>query len=212
MMSEEETYNMSFTAGAAMLSETRTVAEALIEHNGDWTKVRDLVLVDNILQKEKKSSNNRYFVLMKQRLSALNQEELNMFVNSSVAVQRYLILLAICKAHPFVFDFINETVRYCYYNQYEKLTKANFNEFFNEKKYEHPELEKVTPLTVGKMRQVIFRILEQTELIEDIETGMLRRPYLPEEVERIIINDDPKYLAAFLYSNNEISNLISLYS
>jgi hypothetical protein len=99
---------------------------------------------------------------MKQRLEALNDAELHMLVNSTVAVRRLLILLAICKAHAFIYDFITESVRECFYNMHEKVTHASFNEFYNEKKYEHPELEKVTEQTVAKMRQVIFRILEQT--------------------------------------------------
>ena len=62
------------------------------------------------------------------------------------------------------------------------------------------------------MRQAVFRILEQTELIEDTETGILRRPYLSEAVERLIVKDDPKWLAIYLYSNNEINNLRDLYA
>lgn len=61
------------------------------------------------------------------------------------------------------------------------------------------------------MKQVVFRILEQLEIIESVNLGLLQRPYLPESVERAIVKDDPKWLAAFLYSNNEISNAISLY-
>jgi hypothetical protein len=92
------------------------------------------------------------------------------------------------------------------------VTHANFNEFYNEKKYEHPELEQVSEDTVYKMRQVTFRILEQTELIEDINSGILRRPYLSEAIERLIVRDDPKWLAIYLYSDNEISNLRDLYA
>ena len=103
-------------------------------------------------------------------------------------------------------------MRDCFYNQYEKVSHANFNEFYNEKKYEHPELEQVTEQTIAKMRQVIFRILEQTEIIEDAESGILRRPYLSEKLESLIVKDDPKWLAIFLYSNNEISNLNDLYA
>lgn len=123
-----------------------------------------------------------------------------------------IVLLAICKAHSFIYDFISEYVRDCFYNQYEKISYANFNEFYNEKKYEHPEIEQVSELTVAKMRQVVFRILEQTELIEDAESGILRRPYLSESVERQIVKDDPKWLAIYLYSNNEINNLRDLYA
>ena len=211
-MNETTLYNMSFTAGAAMLNETNAVASALLDCNGDWDKTKEITFKENLMQKDKAASNARYFALMKQRLETLNQEELEMLVNSTVAVRRQLVLLAICKAHPFIYDFISENVRDCFYNQYEKVTHANFNEFYNEKKYEHPELEQVSEDTVYKMRQVTFRILEQTELIEDINSGILRRPYLSEAIERLIVRDDPKWLAIYLYSDNEISNLRDLYA
>ena len=211
-MNETTLYNMSFTAGAAMLNETNAVASALLDCNGDWDKTKEITFKENLMQKDKAASNARYFELMKQRLETLNQAELEMLVNSTVAVRRQLVLLAICKAHPFIYDFISENVRDCFYNQYEKVTHANFNEFYNEKKYEHPELEQVSEDTVYKMRQVTFRILEQTELIEDINSGILRRPYLSEAIERLVVQDDPKWLAIYLYSDNEISNLRDLYA
>ena len=211
-MNETTLYNMSFTAGAAMLNETNAVASALLDCNGDWDKTKEITFKENLMQKDKAASNARYFALMKQRLETLNQAELEMLVNSTVAVRRQLVLLAICKAHPFIYDFISENVRDCFYNQYEKVTHANFNEFYNEKKYEHPELEQVSEDTVYKMRQVTFRILEQTELIEDINSGILRRPYLSEAIERLVVQDDPKWLAIYLYSDNEINNLRDLYA
>ena len=212
MANESNIYNMSFTAGAAMLNETYAVAQALLDCNGDWDRTKGITFKENLMQKDKAASNARYFALMKQRLETLNQAELEMLVNSTVAVRRQLVLLAICKAHPFIYDFISENVRDCFYNQYEKVTHANFNEFYNEKKYEHPELEQVSEDTVYKMRQVTFRILEQTELIEDINSGILRRPYLSEAIERLIVRDDSKWLAIYLYSDNEISNLRDLYA
>ena len=211
MTTDSNTYNMSFTAGAAMLNEMHAVAEAFLESNGDWKRTKERTFKENLMEKEKMSSNQRYFALMKQRLEVLNAEELDLLVNGTIAVRRLIVLLAICKAHSFIYDFITENVRDCFYNQYEKISHATFNEFYNEKKYEHPELEQVTELTVGKMRQVIFRILEQTELIEDADSGILRRPYLSEAIERVIVQDDPKWLAIYLYSNNEINNLRDLY-
>ena len=212
MAVEREIYNMSFTAGAAMLNEMHAVAEALVACDGDWERTKDKTFKENLMEKEKMSSNIRYFALMKQRLSVLNAAELSMLVNGTVAVRRLIVLLAICKAHSFIYDFISENVRDCFYNQYEKISHANFNEFYNEKKYEHPEIEQVSELTARKMRQVVFRILEQTELIEDAESGILRRPYLSEAVERLVVKDDPKWLAIYLYSNNEINNLRDLYA
>lgn len=211
MATGQDTYNIGFTAGAAMLNEMKAVAGALMECGGDWEKTKDKTFKENLMEKDKKSSNVRYFALMKQRLEVLNDEQLSMLVDGTASIRRLIVLLAICKAHSFIYDFISENVRECFFNQYEKVTQANFNEFFNEKKYIHPELESVTDQTAAKMRQVVFRILEQLELIESADTGLLQRPYLPEKVERVIVKDNPKWLAAFLYSNNEISNAISLY-
>lgn len=212
MAQEQKTYNITFTAGAAMLNEMHAVAEALLECDGDWERTKDKTFRENLMEKDKMSSNQRYFALMKQRLEVLTSDEIEMLVNSTVAVRRQIVLLAICKAHSFIYDFISETVRDCFYNQYIKVTHANYNEFYNEKKYEHPELEQVSEDTIYKMRQVIFRILEQTEIIEDVESGIIRRPYLSETLERVIVKDNPKWLAIYLYSNNEINNLKDLYA
>ena len=210
-MIEQKTYNLTFTAGALLMNETCAVAEVFLESGGNWDITRERALKENLMEKEKLSTNKRFFSLVKQRIEALNESELELLVHGSNSVKRLILLLAICKAHTFIFDFIFINVRECFFNMHEKVTHANFNEFFNEKKYIHPELESITDLTVSKVRQVVFRILEQAELIESIDTGILRRPYLPEKVEEIIVKDDPKWLGIFLYSNNEINNTRSLY-
>lgn len=210
-MSLQPTYNLTFTAGALLMNETCAVAEVYLETGRNWTTTKDRTFKENLMEKEKLSTNKRFFSLAKQRIEALNESELELLVYGSNSVKRLILLLAICKAHTFIFDFIFINVRECFFNMHEKVTHANFNEFFNEKKYIHPELESITDLTVNKVRQVVFRILEQSELIESIDTGILRRPYLPENVEEIIVKDDPKLLGIFLYSNNEINNARSLY-
>lgn len=212
MAIDNNSYNMSFVAGAAMMNEMYAVAKAYLESGGDWKSTKENTFRENLMQKDKLSSNKRYFKLMKQRIETLNEEEIEVLVNSTMAIRRAIVLLAICKAHSLIYDFIVENLRDCFYNLDEKVSYVNFNEFYNEKKYEHHELEQVTDLTLNKVRQVIFRILEQTELVETAECGILKRPYLTEELERIIVKDNPKWLAIYLYSNNEISNLKDLYA
>ena len=142
----------------------------------------------------------------------LTEDELSALLDGSASIRRQMVLLAICKAHPFIYDFLTENVRDAFFMMREKVSFANFNEFFNEKKYEHPELNNVTDVTVAKMRQVVFRIMEQTELIENVDSGLIRRPYLSENVERVIVKDDSKWLTIYLYSNNEINSLRELYA
>lgn len=211
MAQEEQTYNMSFTAGALMVNETHAVAEAFLECDHDWKLTREKVFRENIMAKEKQKSSERYLSLMKQRIETLNEMELRVLIDGNMMEKRQIILLTICKAYPFIFDFIREAVGECFYGMQQRITQATFNGFFNEKKYTHPELETITDNTIYKMKQVTFHILEQAELIESAETGEIRRPYLSEKMERLIVQDNPAWLAAFLYSNNEISNLAELY-
>lgn len=205
-------YNITFTAGAAMINETCAVAEAFLDCNKDWEKTWQKTLSENLMAKDKLSSNRRYFALVKQRLEMLTEDELSALLDGSASIRRQMVLLAICKAHPFIYDFLTENVRDAFFMMREKVSFANFNEFFNEKKYEHPELNNVTDVTVAKMRQVVFRIMEQTELIENVDSGLIRRPYLSENVERVIVKDDSKWLTIYLYSNNEINSLRELYA
>lgn len=205
-------YNITFTAGAAMINETCAVAEAFLDCNKDWEKTWQKTLSENLMAKDKLSSNRRYFALVKQRLEMLTEDELSALLDGSASIRRQMVLLAICKAHPFIYDFLTENVRDAFFMMREKISFANFNEFYNEKKYDHPELNDVTDVTVAKMRQVVFRIMEQTELIENVDSGLIRRPYLSENVERVIVKDDSKWLTIYLYSNNEINSLRELYA
>ena len=42
MTEENVKYNLTFTAGSAMLNETHAVAEALVECGGDWDKTKEI--------------------------------------------------------------------------------------------------------------------------------------------------------------------------
>lgn len=204
-------YNLSFVAGTAMVNETLAVAEAYLQSGKDWKATYERVERENLMEKEKVSTIRRVFALMKQRLQTLTDDEMQLLVSGNPATRRLIIILGIAKAHSFIFDFLSEQVRERFYGLHEKITHADFNEFYNEKRFVHPELEAITDKTLGKVRQCIFRILEQTELIDNIQNGAIQRPYLPAKVEEAIVRDDPRLLAAYLYSNNEISNAKSLY-
>lgn len=205
MSVEEERYNMSFTAGAALLNETCAVAKALLDCDGDWDATQEKTFSENLLEKSKASTMRRTFYLVKQRLMTMNQDELSILVNGNMSDRRLIDLLAICKTHAFIYEFIADEVRTCFYGLKEKVTHGDFNTFFNDKKYIHPELEKISDQSAAKVRQVTFRILEQLGLIESVRNGIIRRPFVPEEIEKVIVKDNPRWLAIYLYKNDEIT-------
>lgn len=201
---EEERYNMSFTAGAALLNETCAVAKALLECDEDWDATQEKTFTENLMEKSKASTMRRTFYLVKQRLMSLNNEELKVIADGDMGSRRLVDLLAICKTHTFIYEFISDEIRTCLYTLKDKVTHADFNSFFNDRKYIHPELEKISDKSAAKVRQVTFRILEQLGIIESARSGIIRRPFVPEDIERLIVKDNARWLAIYLYSNDEI--------
>lgn len=211
MKVEDKKYKLTFTSGTLMVNETCAVATAFIDSGCDWAVTRERTFRDNLLEKDKETTKKKVFSLVKQRISTLSKDELSLLIDGAMTVKRQMALLGVCKVHALIFDFISVNVRNSFFDLQEKITYANFNEFLNEKKYEHTNLDNIADTTASKIRQAVFRILEQSELIESSNSGLLHRPYLSEDVERSIVMDDPKWLAIFLYSNNEINNACKLY-
>ena len=51
---------------------------------------------------------------------------------------------------------------------------------------------------------MVFKILEQTELIDSVKSGTIKKPYVSPQLEQVIVKDNPFLLAALLYNNEEI--------
>ena len=72
----------------------------------------------------------------------------------------------------------------------------------------HNELTEITEVTAKKVKQVVFKLLEQVGLITQIRNGIILKPIISSNVIDVIIEDDPALLYNFLFSNDEIKNLV----
>lgn len=62
------------------MNETCTVAEVYLETGRNWATTKDRTFKENLMEKEKLSTNKRFFSLVKQRIEALNESELDLLV------------------------------------------------------------------------------------------------------------------------------------
>ena len=74
-MAAEQIYNLTFTAGTLLLNETCAVAEAFLESGRNWDITKERTFKENLMEKEKVSTNKRFFSLVKQRIEVLNGAE-----------------------------------------------------------------------------------------------------------------------------------------
>lgn len=137
---DSQKYNMSFTAGALLQSESVTIAKLYLEL-GSWNEVKDKAIANNVLQSRAVSTLKRISYEIISRLSTLTSEELILLVNSSHKDQAYLIWMAVCRHHKFIADFATEVLRERFITFKPDLQYSDFDVFFNRKCDWHSELD-----------------------------------------------------------------------
>ena len=179
-------YVMAFTAGALLPRESVRIAE-MYSSIGDWLAVRDKALDINLLQTRTKSTAKRILREVISRLSALTAEQLSMVTDGNAEEQKYVLWLAICKRYRFIWDFAVEILRERYLTLSGRLTRSDYDSFFNAKAVWHPELEALTPSTRERLRQTLFKMMREAGLLA--QDGTIVPAFLTPRVARSIISD-----------------------
>ncbi len=155
---------MSFTTGGLFLRDSVKLAELYLDQ-GDWNAVRDKVLTENLLQTRTLTTLQRVSREIISRLKTLYPDELDLLIHGTVQEQGYLLWISVCRCYQFVADFAVEIIRERYLGLKIDLHYEDFDSYFHKKSESHPELDKIRPATRNKLRQVLFKILREAELL-----------------------------------------------
>lgn len=159
-----ERYSMAFTAGSLLHRESVILA-GLYRELGDWKSVRDQVMAENLLQARTLNTLERVCREVISRLETLSPDELEFLAEGSHQEQACLLWLSICRRYGFIADFAIEVLRERYITLKNDLSYEDFDSFFNRKADWHPELDGITPATRAKVRQILFRMLREADLL-----------------------------------------------
>jgi Putative inner membrane protein (DUF1819) len=157
---------MSFTTGSLFHRESVRLAALYLEFK-DWNTVRDTVLSANLLQARTLNTSKRVCREIISRLNKLSTNELDLLVKANPQEQDYLLWLAVCRRYRFIADFAVEVLRERYISLKTDLSHADFDSFFNKKSEWHTELDEIRPSTRSKLRQVLFKILREADLLTE---------------------------------------------
>ena len=157
-------YSMSFTTGGLFRGESVKLATLFLEWN-DWKAVRERVLSDNLLQARTLNTSKRVCTEIISRLKKLDPGQIDLLVHGGPREQGYLLWIAVCRRYRFIADFAVEIVRERYLSLQNDLPYEEFDSFFNKKSEWHPEMENIRPSTRQKLRQVLFKILREADLL-----------------------------------------------
>ena len=161
-----------------------------------------------LIGRDKKATHNREFRELKHRIKNLTESQIELLVNGTHDQQLQITHLALCKTYQIYCDFVTEVLAEKIQLFDYTITDLDYNSFISRKKVDHPELDALAHTTQKKVKQVIYRMLDQVELIDSIKNPTLQTPILEEKTERAIIQDDPKLLSCFLYDQNRIESTL----
>ena len=162
-------YVMSFTTGG-LFRRGSLEAVSLFLQKGSWDAVRKEIMDKNLLQARTVSTLQRECREIVSRLQTLNDEELRFLAEADHREQGYMLWIAACRRYTFIGEFAVEVLRERYITLKVDVTYGDFDAFFNAKSEVHPELHEISPTTRNKLRQVLFKILRESELLTSDNT------------------------------------------
>lgn len=196
-------YLFSFTTGSFMMNETQKIASLYLKYR-DWGRVDQQIFQKNILQKNKRATNQRQLQEIKKRLRNLSDEAISEFAESDLPDKKMILLLSILKTYQFIFEFISEVIRPKWILLDDQLLDSDYIRFIHEKEEFHDELANLSEITKAKIKQVLFRILAESGLIDSVKTRRIMQPYISEKIIRLIINEHSDFLRACLFTDSDI--------
>lgn len=194
-------FRLSFTTGGLFLRESAIVAERFVVLR-DWQKAREQVRQENLLQVRTAAAATRISKEVTARLEMLNVEEVEALVELGMRDQAYLLWVAVCRRYTFIRQFATEVLREHHLSLRRELSLGDYDNFYNSKALWHSELDDLTPSTQKKLRQNLFRMLREADLISEqhvIQPALLS-PFVAELLARHGVGD----LMVFPISDTEI--------
>lgn len=131
----------------------------------DWGVTRDQIRAENLLQVRTAAAALRISKEVVSRLEHLSIHELQCVVDGSVRERGYLLWAAACIRYDFIHEFAVEVLREYFITLRQVLSLKDFDVFFNGKAMWHEELDNTAPSTQNKLRQNLFRMMRDADLI-----------------------------------------------
>ena len=157
-------YRLSFGTGNAYINESNLILKKYLD-NKDWRETEKYSIENNILQTNTLSSSKRIFREISLRLKSLSQQEQEFFIRSNYVDQSILIWISICRTYKFIGDFSSMIISEKFNSYQLEIEYSDFNYFFEKQQVLHEELRTLKDSTRKKLRQVIFRIMKDLNII-----------------------------------------------
>lgn len=189
-----ERYALSFTSGGLLMREAAVLAPLYLTER-DWSQVRKIAVEQNVLQARTSSSSVRVIRETVQRISVLTDLEISLLADAGPSEQQMLMWAAACRRYRLIAEFAEEVVRERFLLMTPSLSVGDFDRFIIGKSLWHPELDELKSSTSMKLRQNLFRMLQDAGLLTD--SGRIVPAVMPERVIETLNRRTPSDIRFF---------------
>ena len=161
-----KSYSLSMSGSAVRIPESIIAVETYLEL-GDWREAQRRIVDDNLFQLNTESSRKRVAGEIVKRLRTLTQGELEFLATAYGDDRAAMLWVAVCRTYQFVRDLSEQQIAGRYNRTIPDFTQAAYDAFFDEQAEIHPELEAVSVAGRKKMRNQVFVMLRECNLLAD---------------------------------------------
>ena len=158
-------YLLSFTAATVLPADMRLIAQEHLRYQS-WDALLQNIHFEIVLGRRTLSTSKRIGLELVRRLRSLDEQELSSLVDADPADTKDLSWVAVCRTYDFIRDFMIEVVRDRYLAGAKEVTATDYMVFFSQKTIFHPELISISETTQNKLRQVLFKMMEEVDILE----------------------------------------------
>ncbi len=192
---EKQPYRMSFGLGGLFINESVDVARLHVSGE-PWENTIARTMEEGTTSLPKLASQRRTLREIVNRLSALTEAELALFVETDDRTERQALLwLAACRAYRFVAEFAVEVLRERYLSYRLDLSLDAFDIFWEEKAEWHSDVADISKSTRLKLRQVLYRMMREADILST--DYKIQTAYLTSRLKSLIAEHRASDLAFF---------------
>ncbi len=193
-------YSTGFSAGALLFKESDSIVSQ-IQSPEEFLAGKEIIPF-NVIPVNSESSQKRLYSEVNKRLKSLGNSKFIYLYQVSNQEDKLLILFyAVCKTYPIIADFMLTVVLRKWYNMDKEILPFDFQSFLYEQMGNHPELERLTPITIKKLSQVVMLMLAELGMQKD--HIITKITFNGEILEEILLNGDNWFLEVLLLNENE---------
>ena len=192
MSASSQPYKMSFATGGLLLNESVEVAR-LHAPTEAWEVTLHRALEEGVASLPKAASRRRTLREIVNRISTLDEAELEYLVEGADRQdQQALLWLAACRAYRFVREFATEVIHERFLSFRFDLPPDSFDVLFSAKAEWDEGLAGISPTTRAKLRQVLFRMMREANVIS--KDNRILSAYVSPRLESMLVDNSPEDL------------------